>query len=237
MATSTNGKSPISSATKHQPEAPDSPDSPEADDELVNEAYDRGEAPCPDAPALIMDLFASCHRMVAAAIGVPLDSSSDTLSILDHYVQQSRGDVLAKPDVQAVLERSIGAYFGEMVRQTYGGYWHISGEADTWRLRLSSVFLQFNPVGIAREALVNDHADGWHAHTKVEKAYEPFVKARLDAFGDVDADEFFLPSSRWDALEVVVAAARERMVHDQEADGFFEESDYEDEEEDAGRLR
>jgi hypothetical protein len=61
----------------------------------------------------------------------------------------------------------------------------------------------------AREALLNDHSDGWHGHAKVEDAYEPFVKARLDALGDVDADEYFLPSSRWDALEVVVAAVRE----------------------------
>jgi hypothetical protein len=207
---------------------------PERDDagaeEPTFDPFDRGEAPCPDAPSPILELVASCHRMVAAAVGVPMDGTSDTLSLLDHYVTQARADLLVKPELQAVLEQSVGAYFGEIVRQLYGGYWRIEGEAESWRVCLSSVYLVFNPLGVAREALANDHAEGWHGHAKVEEAYEPFVKARLDAFGDVDADEYFLPSSRWDALEVVVSVVRERMIHDEEAHGFFEPGDYDDEE-------
>jgi len=200
----------------------------DADDELVVEPFDRGDAPCPDAPPIILELLASCHRMVAAAVGVPMDGTGDTLSLLDHYVQSARAEVLVKPELQAVLEQSIGAYFGEMARQSYGGFWHMPAEPAEWRVRLSTVYLTFNPLGVAREALLNDHSEGWHGHAKVEDAYEPFVKARLDALGDVDADEYFLPSSRWDALEVVVAAVRERMVQEEAADGFFEASDYDE---------
>lgn len=202
----------------------------EDDEEFAIEPFDRGEAPCPEAPAPILELVASCHRMVAAAVGVPMDGTGDTLSLLDHYVTQARADLLVKPELQAVLEQSVGAYFGEIVRQLYGGYWRIGGEPSEWRVLLSSVYLAFNPVGLAREALVNDHVDGWHGHAKVEEAYEPFVKARLDALGDIEADEYFLPSSRWDALEVVVSVVKERMIHDEEAHGFFEPGDYDDEE-------
>ncbi len=198
------------------------------DDEVVTEPFDRGDAPCPEAPARVLELVASCQRMVAGAVGIPMDGTSDTLPLLDHYVTAARAEVERKPELQAVLEQSIGGYFGEIVRRTYGGYWRIAGEPSAWRVTLSSVYLAFNPVGVAREALLGDHAEGWHAHAKVEEAYEGFVKARLDAFGDVDADEFFLPSSRWDGLEVVISAVRERMVSEEEADGFFEPSDYDD---------
>ncbi len=199
-------------------------------EEFAIEPFDRGEAPCPEAPAHVLELVASCHRMVVGAVGVPMDGTGDTLSLLDHYVTQARADLLVKPELQAVLEQSVGAYFGEIARQLYGGYWRVDGDPAEWRVLLSSVYLAFNPVGLAREALVNDHVEGWHGHAKVEDAYEPFVKARLDALGDIDADEYFLPSSRWDALEVVVSVVKERMIHDEEAHGFFEPDDYEDEE-------
>jgi hypothetical protein len=225
MGKPTNG----SSSNGLELHAPNEEAGDEAGEEVVTEPFDRGEAPCPDAPVMVLELVASCHRMVAAAVGVPMDGTGDTLSLLDHYVREARQQLLEKPELQPVLEQSIGAYFGEMARRTYGGYWFLQGEPAAWRLRLSSVYVSFNPVGVAREALLNDHSEGWHGHAKVEDAYEPFVKARLDALGDVDADEYFLPSSRWDALEVVIAAVRERMVQEDETDGFFETSDYESE--------
>ena len=228
-AMATNGKSANGANGKHAPGA--GPEAEDADgEELTFEPFDRGEAPCPDAPAHVLELVASCQRMVSAAVGVPLDGTSDTLPLLDHYVGGARAELEAKPELQAVIERSVGAYFGEIVRQLYGGFWRAEGDPESWRVCLSSVYLAFNPLGVAREALANDHAEGWHAHAKVEEAYEPFVKARLDAFGDIDADEFFLPSSRWDALEVVVSVVKERMIHDEEAHGFFELADYDDEE-------
>jgi hypothetical protein len=230
----TNGKSANGANGKHAPIAAGADGAGGADDpdseELTFEPFDRGEAPCPDAPAHVLELVASCQRMVSAAVGVPLDGTSDTLPLLDHYVGGAREELDAKPELQAVIERSVGAYFGEIVRQLYGGFWRAEGDPESWRVCLSSVYLAFNPLGVAREALANDHAEGWHAHAKVEESYEPFVKARLDAFGDIDADEFFLPSSRWDALEVVVSVVKERMIHDEEAHGFFELADYDDEE-------
>jgi hypothetical protein len=218
----TNGKAP-QGASVHDEDPSDT-------DEIAFAPFDRGEAPCPDAPPHVLELVASCQRMVSAAIGVPLDGTSDTLPLLDHYVVQARAELDAKPEIQQVLERSVGAYFGEIVRQLYGGYWRAEGDAERWRVCLSSVYVTFNPIGVAREALANDHAEHWHAHTRVEEAYEPFVKARLDALGDIDADEYFLPSSRWDAIEVVVSVVKERMIHDEAAEGFFEPADYDDDE-------
>ena len=99
----TNGK-----ATNGAPAAP----AEEESEEFAIEPFDRGEAPCPEAPAHVLELVASCHRMVAAAVGVPMDGTGDTLSLLDHYVTQARADLLAQRAREVALvhvERAVPA--------------------------------------------------------------------------------------------------------------------------------
>src|ERR1700732_2956396 len=92
------------------------------------------EPALPPAPPAVAELAASCARFVHAKYGVPLDGTSDTLSLLDQYVRDARRDLVVKPEALDLLEASIGAYLGEVMRRALGGMWFATGDYDGWRL-------------------------------------------------------------------------------------------------------
>lgn len=180
------------------------------------------------APAAVAELAASCARFVHAKYRVPLDGTSDTLSLLDQYVRDARADILEKPETLELLEASIGAYLGEVMRRAFGGSWFATGDYDGWRVDMSRVFLTFNPVGMAREALTLAEADGWHAHLEMDDAYKEDVNRRLEALAPagVDEDEYFAPSTRFDVVSLAVDALHAKMVEDGHGDVTFSAEDY-----------
>ncbi|MEO9254668.1 MAG: hypothetical protein ABI305_03955, partial [Tepidiformaceae bacterium] len=74
-------------------------------------------------PGNVAELCASCVRFVAAKYGVPLDFTPDTLSIVDQYVRDARAEVMAKPMSLPLVEASVGAYVGEVIRRVHHGLW------------------------------------------------------------------------------------------------------------------
>ena len=110
------------------------------------------EQPFDPAPDHVAELAASCARFVLSKYKVPLDGTSDTLSLVDQYVRDARADLNVKPEALELLTATIGAYLGEVVRRAYGGTWYAIGDYDGWRLDMTRVFLTFNPLGMAREA-------------------------------------------------------------------------------------
>ena len=58
-----------------------------------------------------------------------------------------------KPETLDLLQASIGAYLGETMRRAFGATWFCDGDYDGWRLDFTFVYLTFNPIGMAREAL------------------------------------------------------------------------------------
>src|SRR6476646_9107317 len=119
---------------------------------LVSDLNGKGTLPEEPTPEHVAELAASCARFVHAKYRVPLDGTSDTLSLLDQYVRDARADIEAKPDTLELLVASIGAYLGEVMRRAFGGTWFAVGDYDGWRLDMRRVFLTFNPLGMAREA-------------------------------------------------------------------------------------
>jgi hypothetical protein len=177
-------------------------------------------------PAAVAELAASCVRFVAAKYGVPLDFTPDTLSVVDQYIRDARADVTAKPQSLDLLQATIGAYVGEVLRRAHHGLWRCEGEYDGWRIYMTRVYLAFNPIGMAREALLLESADGWHAHLETETAEREVLERRLQLLGEVEDDEYYAPSTRFDIVEIAVDALSTQMRSQGLGDVRFTSDDY-----------
>jgi hypothetical protein len=196
-------------------EAP--PQELEADDAAESEA-DALEAleqpdigPQPPAPAPVAELAAACVRFVASRYGAALDFAPETLSFVDQWLRDARADVEARPQATELVQAAAGAYLGEVVRLAFGGYWVTEGEHEDWRLELERVYCAFNPIGMAREALLLGPADGWHAHFELDPGEAEAMEARLAALPPATDDEFYAPSTRFDVVSILFEALRADM--------------------------
>jgi hypothetical protein len=164
-----------------------------------------------DPPQEVAEMAAACVRFVASRYQSPLDFTPDTLSLLDHWLRDARADIAARPEAAILVQSAAGAYLGEVVRRQFGARWVSGGEPQEWRLCLSTVYCAFNPLGMAREALLLAAADGWHAHLELDPGERDAVEARLEALPAADDEEFYAPSTRFDILWIVVEALRGSM--------------------------
>jgi hypothetical protein len=191
--------------------------------EFVGEEDPSASAP---PPTPVAELAAAAVRFVTGKYGVPLDFSSDTLSLLDQYVRDSRAEVLLLPSSMDLIAAALGAYWGEVVRRSFGGYWEASGDHSTYRLCFSRVFLSLNPLGVGREALTMQAEEGWGAHFEVDPKERSVVFERLSSWPEADEAEYYLPSTRFDATEVAFEVLRARMIARGDAGVRFIPRDY-----------
>jgi hypothetical protein len=196
----------------------DAPDSPA---EELDAPHDR-----PPPPGVVQELSASCARFVLAKYKVPLDGTSDTLSILDQYVRDARTDIVVQPASLPLLAATIGAYLGEVIRRAFDASWYVGGDYDAWRLDFHDVFLTFNPLGMAYEALTLHDAEGWHAHLEMDDAEKDDILGRLARLPNVTDDEFFAPSTRYDVVEIAAVALRAKAEAEGHGKVRFTEEDY-----------
>ncbi len=183
------------------------------------------EIPEPAPPAV--DEFAkACVRFVAARYGTMLDYTPDTLSLLDQWLRDARAELRVRAEAVEVVQSAAGAYLGEVVRRQFGANWVADGEVSGWRLCLSTVYCAFNPIGVAREALLLEPAEGWHAHLDLDPAEKEAVEARLEALPQAAEDEYYMPTTRFDVLWIVVDALRAGMQSRGLDDVRFGSDDY-----------
>jgi hypothetical protein len=189
-----------------------------------------GEAPDPDAaadpPPAVAELAAACVRFVATRYGIHLDFMPETLSVLDQWVRDARRELKERPELLELVQSSAGAYLGEVVRRAFGANWLLEEEHAGWRLGMSTVFCAFNPIGMVREALLLGEAEGWHAHFELDPGEKEVIDARLAALPEVGEDEYYAPSTRFDVVNIVVDALRERMRGSALGDVRFGVEDY-----------
>jgi hypothetical protein len=184
-------------------------------------------------PAQVQELAAACVRFVATKYKVALDFTPDTLSLVDQYARDSRDASAAEDPQQAeerlvsampILEGAIGAYLGEVIRRAHGGIWDADGDPSTWRVLMTRVYLSFNPIAMAREALTLEHDE--RAHLETDPAQREALEARLASLGQVDDTEYFAPSTRFDMIEIVVEALAAQARIDGVDDVKFTIDDY-----------
>lgn len=162
-----------------------------------------------DAPETIRTLAEGCVRFVKQALGIELDGTPETLPILDHYLERAReDDAVSRDEVLGLVATSAGAYLGEVVRRSQPhARWHVGDPDDpsTWRLEMEHVFLAFNPVGMAREAITMEEEEGWNAHLEVLEQDRAVLAQSLERVGAVEDDDYWRLAVRWEGVDQAVA--------------------------------
>ncbi len=179
-----------------------------------------------NAPPLVEEFAKACVRFVAARYGTMLDFTPETLSLVDQWVRDARAELRIRPEAVEVVQSAAGAYLGEVIRRQFGARWVADGEVSGWRLCLSTVYCAFNPIGVAREALLLENAEGWHAHLDLDPGEKEAVEARLEALPHATEEEYYMPTTRFDVLWIVVDALRAGMQAGGLDDVRFDPDDY-----------
>lgn len=180
------------------------------------------------APAIILELAASCIRYVHQSVGVTLDFTAETLPLLDHYLAEAEKAVMvqSETDMKAafttlqLLVHTAGAYFGEVVRRRYPSWWRTDGDDPmTYRIELESVYLAFSPMLFVYEALAHglavqgDQAVLEAAQIEMDEEDEKAAAARLEELS-VSEEEYYAPSTRLETIDVCVETIRTRRMAD-----------------------
>jgi hypothetical protein len=200
--------------------------SPEDTEEPEVDAAEDEVGPQLPPPAQVAELAAACVRFVAARYNATLDFAPETLSFVDHWLREARGDVTERPEAAEVVQAAAGAYLGEVIRRTFGGHWVAEGDHARWRLELERVYCAFNPIGMAREALLLETADGWHAHFELDPGEAEAIERRLAALPPAPDDEYYAPSTRFDVVSILFEALRTSMRARGLSDVRFTAEDY-----------
>jgi hypothetical protein len=192
------------------------------------------------APDRVRELAEGCVRFVERTLGVRLDYEAETLSLLDHYVEEGRKSALSRPEAAILLAQTAGAYFGEVVRRRYPSWWRTEGDDPTyWRIELEPVYLSFSPVQLIADAVLRPEEGAGpggalsadeSASERLELAEEDreAVADRLVELPAVSEQEFYAPSTRLEVIDIAVDAIRaHRMAEREEADSVFRPEDYE----------
>lgn len=161
-------------------------------------------------PEQIVELGEAAREYVVRALGVELDYTPETLPLLDHYIRQASENVRERPELSELLTRSVGAYFGEVVRRALPCFWRLpSSDARDWQLCCEEVFLAFNPTAFAWDALFesSDH-DGPSSELVLDREDSEALEKRLAALPPVSEAEYWLLSTRFEVIEMAADQAR-----------------------------
>ena len=169
------------------------------------------EAEAAVLPLQIGEWAETCRLFVKEALKLELDYTPDTLPLLDHYVRTKAQ--APSTEVRDLLAPPLGAYFGEVVRRSMQGVrWHAPDEHyELYRLEFEAVFLHFNPLGIAAEALAGEDVEGFGAHFQILDESREIVEEALARNDDRDQRRLLqLHAALRDARVVDVGADRLR---------------------------
>jgi len=159
---------------------------------------------------------------------VELDYTPETLSLVDYYMERARENVTERPELLEVVTRSVGAYFGEVVRRTFHGFWRLpSGDAHDWQVCMQEVYLAINPIGVAWDAVrASAEHEGPSSELVLDRDEVETVERRLAALPEVPEDQYWLLTTRIEVIEVAVEHLRVEMERGGIADVSFEPGDY-----------
>ncbi len=169
-------------------------------------------AAVPPPPPAIAELRLACERFVGTATKVVIDGTADTLPVLDHYL---RDVPHGRDELDAIVAAAAGAYFGEVVRAAWPCHWNIRGEDPaSWRIEFDQVFLHFQPVVFALEAIHRDDVVEGGAGFGVLDEDLAALRAALEGQGEVAPDDYFRLSVRFDVLASIIDRLIPRAVNE-----------------------
>jgi hypothetical protein len=171
-------------------------------------------------PQKLLEYAETAVNYVRIAVGVAPSYDSDTLPLVDHYLNSVPPD---EPATIALMVQTVGAYFGEVVRRNLGGRWEGgTGLHEDWRMVLPTG-LSFSPTGFVAAAIAKSELEDFDAEIDAPARMKPHVQQALARMGEVPVDEFYSLCNRLDTLEhvheVLVAVAAQMLGDAGEADG------------------
>ncbi len=183
------------------------------------------DTPTPDE---IIELVVVCVNFVRDALGVELDFTPETLPILDHYLLAARETITDRLELRELVWRCAGAYYGELVRRRYNGFWHLpNADVHTWRVNQRRVLLSFNPVGVVAEAMAgSEDSEGPTGALRLARPDQEEIARRLAEMPPLPEDQFYLLSTRLEVIDTVVEHLRVRMDQGGQAEFEFDPDDY-----------
>ena len=173
-------------------------------------------------PDHVHDLAEGCVRFVERTLGITLDYTPETLPLVDHWLRAD--ETRAKEEVLELAAPAAGAYFGEVIRRTLGdARWHAPvGDPAHWRLEYEHVFLSFNPVGVALEAALGEHVEGWSTHFQMLPADRQTIEEALErTSADVREEDYFRLAVRYEVVDQIVETLRALAIARQESDRYY----------------
>lgn len=191
----------------------------------------------PEPSAALVDLAEACVRYVTAMMselsGKPSpdlapDYTPETLSLVDHYVAESRRALASRPEALPLTANTVGAYLGEVVRRQHRCWWRIDeGDPSGWRLEFEAGMLAFYPMQVAYSLLAADESseDQWSGF-ELDDADRDAVSDRLAELPPVSEEEFLLPSTRLEVLDIALETILARTVDDPNAKRSLGPKDY-----------
>ena len=183
-----------------------------------------------------IDSYATrCVVHVKNRFGLELDYTSDTLSVLDHFVSgvvadECEGVIPPVGDRRRshlihLLAPTLGAYFGEVIRSQFQARWRFTArEPHRWVLEFEDFFLRLNPAGAAADAIMGETVEDWSGSLVTAPDLIAPLHERLAMAPPVPEDEFFTFASRLEVIQISGDYLRERA----NADGkvSFHSEDY-----------
>jgi hypothetical protein len=166
---------------------------------------------------------------VRQALGFELDQTADTLPVLDHYLGLVHESLDARPELLPVVARAVAAYFGEVVRGELPSFWARMGPSPAdYYLCLRPVFLALRPLGVAYDVLTRggDH-DGPSPELLLLREERAAVERRLGDLPPVPTTEYYLLSTRLEAIQIAAEALRAQRLMLQHDLAFYGVVDYE----------
>jgi hypothetical protein len=180
-------------------------------------------------PDWIRELGFACRQYVWSKVKIELDGTPETLPVLDHYVSLIRGDLQAGPHAEPLVTRAVAAYFGTVLAMGIDGFWKVSSQSDElgWWICARPVYLALNPVAVAYDviAATAEHS-GPASELQLDRLEYDFVMQRLARLPQLTEEEYFTFSARYEAVDIAVAALRERRHETGAAELSFTAADY-----------
>lgn len=192
----------------------------------------------PDAPSAVTELADACVRFVATMVGalsgkvnpeLAPDYTPETLSLVDFYVSESRRTLASRPEALPLSANTVGAYLGEVVRRQHRCWWRVDdGDPSGWRLEFETGMLAFYPMQVAYTLLAVDESgdDPWSGFELAEDDRDEIV-ARLAELPPVSEEEYLLPSTRLEVLDIALETLGAKLVEDPLGKRALGPSDYE----------
>ena len=164
-------------------------------------------------PETIEQLTERCRAHVQKRFSLELDFSSETLSVLDFFVEELVKDEnqgnSPKPGHTSRLNMihlfapTMGAYFGTFLAHQFGGRFRYTDQDITkWRFEFDSIFLRFNPVAVAAAVIARQEVAGLNPMLIASTKQMPRLQERFAAAPQVPEDDYFSFCTWFESIQI-----------------------------------